>query len=97
MRRYEATPRVARIRDIALGTTQAIRTAIRLNIWVAIRDLYARPYMARNHPISARELYGALRMINDNIAQIQYGIDGRNIYLRSPIDITELTNGQYTR
>ena len=87
---FAETLRNARFHEIALEIARTIRTPTHFDDWATIAELYGRPYMIRRRPIGARGLYQALRIINRNISQVEYGI-GENstgvvtVHFRAPM------------
>ena len=74
---------VARTHEIALDIARTIRTPIHFNAWTTVAELYQHPYMLRHHPISERDRYQALRIIDRNATQVEYGIGTSNLYFRA--------------
>ena len=49
------------------------------------RSTLPTPYVIRRHPIAARAHYQALRIINRDAIQIEYGIGVSNLHFRTPM------------
>ena len=82
---FEETLHAARIHEIALDIARTLRTPIHINAWTTVADMYQHPYIQRHRPISARDLYQALRIVDRKMTLFEYGIGESNLYFRAPM------------